>query len=343
MAGLPKKDFDQYIDAIGDGIAVHSKAFVSEPKLMEMDRKFIINIAPTGAIISSEHNPNVPGEPEAIAEQTIEAAKAGAAEFHGHVRIANVRTHIVDEYWRCYDAVAKEAPDLIYSFPAVADPLIMDRGQNKPVVEPLLKRDGLKYCECALLSPVTYNVGQAFFPMTEAAAIDQVEWLQSVGVKPELQVRNVDHMNRFQRFFINSGVLKKPYMLNVCAGTHDAAPSGPNPDGFLYEIMLWQRFPKKDTVIGICAGQRNWLPCTILAIMLGADACRIGMEEPIYMYPHKDELIKRNVDVVKKVVNITRELGREIATPDEARVILGLKPRTWALDKKPITLGVFKG
>ena len=336
--GLPKKDFDKYIEAIGDGIKVHSKAFVSEPKLMEMDKKLIINIAPTGAIVSSEDNPYVPAEPEQIAEQTIEAYHAGASVVHGHVRLKGVRTHIVEEYWKCYDIIAKECPDMIYSFPAIADPLIMDRGQNKPVIEPLLKRDGLRYCECALLSPVTYNVGEAFFPMLESAAIDQVEYLQSVGVKPEIQVRNVDHMNRFQRFFINSGVLKPPYALNVCIGTHDASPSGPNPDGFLYEIMLWNRFPKKDTVIGICAGQRNWLPCTILGIMLGCNSVRIGMEEPIYMYPHKDEKIKRNADVVKKVVAIAKELGREIATPDEARKILGLKPRTWDLKKKPLSV-----
>ena len=72
-------------------------------------------------------------------------------------------------------------------------------------------------------------------------------------------------------------------------------------------------------------GHRNWLPMLTFAIMLGADIVRVGKEDAIYKYPHKDDLITSNADVVETIATIARALGREIATPEEAREILGLK------------------
>ena len=94
-------------------------------------------------------------------------------------------------------------------------------------------------------------------------------------------------------------------------------------------MQLWRTFPKEKSSLGLVAAERNWLPVTVLGIMLGINSVRIGMEEPVYMYPHKDELIKKNVDCVNKIKNIAHELGREIATPAEARKIMGIDPPTW--------------
>jgi 3-keto-5-aminohexanoate cleavage enzyme len=78
-------------------------------------------------------------------------------------------------------------------------------------------------------------------------------------------------------------------------------------------------------VRGVCAGGRNWLPFTTLAIMLGFDMVRVGMEDSVYVHPHRDEKLKTSAEAVKRVVDIANALGREIATPDEAREILGVK------------------
>jgi len=69
----------------------------------------------------------------------------------------------------------------------------------------------------------------------------------------------------------------------------------------------------------------NWLPITTLAIMLGVDFVRVGMEDHLWVYPYKDEKIRRNADMTRKIANIGRELGRETGTPDEARKLLGLE------------------
>jgi 3-keto-5-aminohexanoate cleavage enzyme len=88
-------------------------------------------------------------------------------------------------------------------------------------------------------------------------------------------------------------------------------------------MSLAQTIPE-GCVRGVCAGGRNWLPFTTLAIMLGFDMVRIGMEDSVFVYPHRDEKLKTSADAVKKVVEIANTLGREIATPDEARAILGI-------------------
>ena len=85
-----------------------------------------------------------------------------------------------------------------------------------------------------------------------------------------------------------------------------------------------QRFPD-NTVIGVCSGGRNWLPITMEAIMRGVDYVRIGIEDYYWMYPHKDEVIQRNVDVVNKIIDFCEILGREVATPEQARDIMGIE------------------
>ena len=60
-------------------------------------------------------------------------------------------------------------------------------------------------------------------------------------------------------------------------------------------------------------------------MMLGFDMVRVGMEDTVYIYPHKEEKIQSSAQAVRKVVAIANELGREIATPDEARQIMGIK------------------
>ena len=89
-------------------------------------------------------------------------------------------------------------------------------------------------------------------------------------------------------------------------------------------LQTWLRYlPKECDWILETAG-RNWLPTLVEGILNGGGHIRAGMEDSIYMYPHKDDLIKNSVEVVTKVRRIAEELGREIATPNEARKILRL-------------------
>ena len=88
-------------------------------------------------------------------------------------------------------------------------------------------------------------------------------------------------------------------------------------------MTMQQTFPAK-AVKGVCAGGRNWMPFSTMAIMLGFDMVRVGMEDTVFVYPHREEKIQSSAQAVRKIVAIANELGREIATPAEAREIMGI-------------------
>jgi 3-keto-5-aminohexanoate cleavage enzyme len=106
-------------------------------------------------------------------------------------------------------------------------------------------------------------------------------------------------------------------------GMHNAAETYPDPWGLMYMLGMMKMMPE-DTVVGLSAGGRNWLALTTFAILMGVDFVRVGMEDQLWMYPHRDEKISRNADAVKKIATISKELGREIGTSSEARKFLGL-------------------
>ena len=78
-------------------------------------------------------------------------------------------------------------------------------------------------------------------------------------------------------------------------------------------------------VLGVSTGGRNWLPLAVSAIMGGADIVRVGTEDALWMYPHRDDLASSPAEMIRKVQTIANALGRPIATPAEAREILAIK------------------
>jgi 3-keto-5-aminohexanoate cleavage enzyme len=104
---------------------------------------------------------------------------------------------------------------------------------------------------------------------------------------------------------------------------HNTGETYPDPWGLLYVLGMMKMMPE-ETVVGISAGGRNWLALSTFAILIGVDFVRVGMEDHLWMYPHKDEKIEHCADETRKIVTIARELGREIASRQEARRILGM-------------------
>jgi 3-keto-5-aminohexanoate cleavage enzyme len=90
-------------------------------------------------------------------------------------------------------------------------------------------------------------------------------------------------------------------------------------------MMTMQQTLAPNAVKGVCTGGRNWMPFCTMAMMLGFDIVRVGMEDTVYLYPHREEKIQTSAQAVRKVVAVANELGREIATPAEARAIMGIK------------------
>lgn len=301
-----------------------------EPKNPTMGKKLVITAAPCGSYIGREQNPYQPFTPEEVSRAAIEAYDAGASVWHVHVRYADgfvcKDPNIIRE---TIDMVLDERPDVIISNNVSADWREPPPRRISPVVEPLMEMaaaSGRKYIDTVVITASTLSFSDSLlWVMTDQMLKTTVEYVQGRGLRCEFQLHDYGSIERIKRHLIDTGLLQKPAIMNLILGFHShfVTPSGPDPWGQINMMSLLQQMPE-GVVVGATVGGRNWLPLTVGAIMQGVDCVRVGMEDAIWMYPHKDEKIRSAAEVVHKVATIAKELGREIATPAETRKLWGL-------------------
>lgn len=299
-----------------------------EPRQKAMDKKLIINVAPTGAFTTREQNPYHPVTTQEIVDTVVESYEAGASVWHVHVRDKDgLTTKDPRDFKRTIEMVLERCPDIITSVIPYSNVTSQGVDQIKPMVD-YLTEAGPEYMRTAVLLIQTMSFSEKYaFIVNEPLLRGVVEYLEAKGVKPEFQVHSYGGMRDVCDWILPKGIASKPYLFNIMAGFHGfshGSPPGPDPWNYIY-VMTMQQMVPGHSVVGACCGGHNWLPFANLAMILGFDLVRIGMEDAVYMYPHKEEKITRCADVVRKVAAIARELGRQIATPSEARQIMGLK------------------
>lgn len=311
------------------------------------DKKLIINIAASGSFIEKSHNPNLPVSTKEVAREVGAAYKAGASMWHFHPRDEETgvifmplekRLRIHKEW--C-DAVFDVAPDIITDVGAiyVAPPIvqgglvdeksILAETRVAPFVDPVVEfGPNNRYVELAIVLCHTAALGRGsnFLSFNnKAGVVSDVELLQSRGIRVEISPFKHSDLLDAKEWLIDTGIARSPLILDALMGVHNS----PNPKSTteaLEWLLTYARMMPKGVLWQVIMGGRYWLPLTVAAIMLGADIVRIGMEDAVYMYPHKNETIRSNGEVVQAVAQIARNLGREIATPEEARRMLDLKP-----------------
>jgi 3-keto-5-aminohexanoate cleavage enzyme len=294
-----------------------------EPKVPTMNKKLIINVAPTGALVTRGQNPTQPYTREEIAKEVIESYREGASMFHVHCRDEGRFCCEPNEYKRTMDLVFQEAPDIVTNLCTVTSMTYEGvEHRMKPMVAPLLKF-GKKYAEIAVINPVSMAIGQMVMVATPRGIQEETEYLESLGVKPEIVGYHLPAMETIQHYLLDTGIAKKPYFIAIPGGVHNSTPLTPDPEGYVNLLQMVRALPA-DCVWEAGFGGRNWLPLTVMAIMLGADVIRVGKEDTVHVYPHKDDIIESCAALVRKVATIAKALGRDIATPDEARKILGI-------------------
>lgn len=303
-----------------------------EPKITTLSKPLIIGVDVVGARILRSQNPHIPLTTSEIAKECIESVKAGATIPHIHVR--DSKGHATED-----PAMNKEVWDKV--FDAVGDDIVtsnhimenrMARGMDmfKGYIDPLVNWNR-KYLQVAATVTTDFSEpkGPLAYLLTDAELTELVDYLETRGVKPELQMYGPGSLERIKHALLaKPGQIKRPLWINMHLGKHHSPPLSQDPWSFL-QLISWYHHVKaelahEDVVLGIYVGGRNWLPMTVLAVMLGADVIRVGMEDSLYMYPHKDEIISSNAETVRKIKAICEELGRPVATQAQTRQILGL-------------------
>lgn len=285
--------------------------FEEEERFPAPQKLIILNAVP-GAMVAKEQNPYLPVTPAEIIKSHVEAFKAGASMAHVHVRDEEgIPISDPELYKRVILEIKEKCPDMIidccFAFPFAED-------EVEARLEPICNL-GLPI-ETGTISGGTLNIiGKNIYINREDYLQAAVKYLQERNIRPTITVYNVKQIEDMKRWAIKSGIVKRPF-LNLSLGLFgDPARRD--------VLQTWLRYiPEDCDWIAETAG-RNWLPTTVEAILSGGHA-RAGMEDGIYMYPHRDDLMKSSAEVVAKVRRIAEELGRAIATPQEAREILGL-------------------
>lgn len=268
--------------------------------------KLIITAAICGAEVTKENNPAVPYTVEEIVREAESAYKAGASIIHLHVREDDgTPTQDKARFKECIDAIREKCPDVIIQ-PSTGGAVGMtDLERLQPTeLSP----------EMATLDCGTCNFGgDEVFVNTENTIKNFGKIMIERNVKPEIEVFDkgmIDLAIRYQK----QGFIKKPMHFDFVMGVQISA----TPRDL---VFMANSLPEGSTWTVAGVG-RSQFQMAAMGIVMGGHV-RVGFEDNVYI--EKGVLAKSNGELVERVVRLAKELGREVATPDEARVILGLK------------------
>ncbi len=286
--------------------------------------KVIVTVATTGGLHGKEANPNLPEQPQEIVQSFHDCYNAGASIAHIHARNARgITTSELSVYNKIVGGIMDRCPGMITQ---VGNGIGLRYEQPGAPGEhfTLEERMGLLG-----ISPtpdmLTVNLGTFHFDHKKSEFLfynskkwnsDFVAGCRVRGIHNELEVYDLSHIANALEL-AERGVLEPPLHFSFVLGISGGIPATPAnllamldaiPDGSSWQIVS----------IG-----RSQLPLSTMALALGGNF-RVGMEDNVYY--SRGVLAVSNVQLVERAVRIARELGREIATPEEARQMLQMPP-----------------
>ena len=269
-------------------------------------QKLIITAALTGAEVTREQQPALPVTPQEIAIAAEECVRAGASIVHLHARQADGMPTQDRETYRQIIAAIRERCDVIVQVSTGGAVGMTSAERLAPVtLAP----------EMATLSMGTVNFGDDVFMNHPADMETFLHAIQAHGVKPEFEIFDTGMITTLNRW-LKRGLLQGPQHVDFVLGIPGGMAG--TPQALMY--MVEQLPPDATwTVAGIGSAQ---LPLGTLAILLGGHV-RVGFEDNVYY--RRGELASSNAQLVSRIARISQELNRPVATPAQARAILGLK------------------
>jgi len=272
--------------------------------------KLIITAAICGAEVLKEHNPAVPYTVEEMVREAKSAYNAGASIIHLHVRYDDgTPTQDKARFKEIIDAIKAEIPDVIIQ-PSTGGAVGMTNDER---LQPTELKPEMATLDCGTLN----FGGDEIFENTENTIKYFGERMINLGIKPELEVFDKSMIDMALRLH-KKGYIKSPMHFDFVMGVNGGI------SGELRDFVFLRGSIPADATYTIAGIGRYEFPLAMAAIIDGGHV-RVGFEDNVYL--SKGVLAKSNGELVEKVVRLAKEFGREIATPDEARQILGLKPR----------------
>ena len=271
--------------------------------------KLIITAAICGAEVTKDQNPNVPYTVEEIVREAKSAYDAGAAVVHVHVREDDgTPTQSRERFRVCMDAIKAAIPDVIL-IPSTGGAVGMTAEERLQPTE--------LFPEMATLDCGTCNFGDDVFENTMPTMRAFGKRMLENNIKPEYECFEMGHLDTILKMAKKGQVPGDPMQFNFVLGVPGCTPA-------TVKNLCWlvDAIPAGSTWTATGVG-RSAFQLAAPTIVMGGNV-RVGFEDHLYL--SRGVLARSNGELVEKVVRLSRELGREIATPAEAREILSLKP-----------------
>ena len=270
------------------------------------NRKVIIAVAPVGR---STQPPAInPRTPKQVADEVIRCARAGAAMVHLHVRDAKgVQTEDIRVYSETLNRIRKSSDIIIQGSTG---------GLTTLTLEQRCVALNDKRTEVASLNMGSVNFGEEVYINRLPDIRYWAKRMRQTKTAPEMEIFD-SGMLPAARALVAEGAIKPPYSICFALGFHWTLAPDPKSLFFMTSMM-------NETVPwGVIHDGMTDLTLLATAIGLGASLVRVGFEDSVFWAP--DQVVKHNVELVQKLAQLVRLLGHAVATPAEARAILGIR------------------
>jgi len=283
--------------------------------------KIFITSALTGGLHKKSSNPNLPEQPDEIAQAAYECFNEGAAIVHLHARDPQGNLSSDPSVYRSIHEKIRAQCDIIIQDTTGGGPhLTLDQRLASLEADPEMASLNMGTM-VRLLEP--YQGTQLYNPPWEIERFARA--MLEKNIRPEMEVYNPS-MFRDVMSLIQKGIVTKPYYINLVIGINHQGGLDPTPQSLL---MMLNALPKLDEIIINLTGiGRAQLQITTLGMLLGTNL-RVGMEDNIYY--SKGVLAQSNAQFVARMVRIVREIGVEIASPQETRQMLKVPFKVYPL------------
>ena len=297
---------------------------------LEMNRNVFITCAVTGSGGTQDRSPHVPRSPEQIASSAIDAAKAGAAVVHCHVRDpeTGAGSRKVEYYREVTERIRDSEVDVVLNltsgmggdmvFGPPESPLPLIEGTDMASAEERMAHVASCLPEICTLDCGTMNFAEADYVMTNTPGMLRAmgKICSDLGVRPEIEAFDTGHL-WLAKQLAKEGILDSPVLVQLCMGVPWGAPDDLN------TFMAMVNAMPDDWTFSAFALGRNEMPFVAAAVLAGGNV-RVGLEDNLYL---EKGVLATNAQLVERAATIVTNMGANILGPEEVRQKLSLQKR----------------
>ncbi|MBD8878216.1 3-keto-5-aminohexanoate cleavage protein [Roseibium polysiphoniae] len=298
---------------------------------LQMNREVFITCAVTGSGATQDKSPHVPRSPQQIADSAIDAAKAGAAVVHCHVRDpeTGAPSRSLDLYREVTDLIRAADVDVVLNLTAGMGGDIVFGSTEAPFPVNKMATDmigatermaHIREClpEICTLDCGTMNFAEADYVMTNTPGMLRAmgSMMTELGVKPEIEAFDTGHL-WLAKQLVSEGTLASPALVQLCMGVPWGAPNDLN------TLMAMVNAIPEDWTWSAFSLGRDQMPYAAASVLAGGNV-RVGLEDNLFL---EKGVLATNAQLVEKAVNVIEGMGARIAGPEAVRQKLGLTKR----------------